>query len=365
MIARARSPIWLAQPSRFARLTPLQAAVAAAIIAFALLLSLLAPVPLSLGPIADQIDIGFQDAVIEGIRAGGDYYGVVAQALRANDYPLRPFLAFRLPALTMVQSALPDLSSQLLAGFLAAAVLLAWGRRIAGWFPQTGPRIAALVALVGGMAAVARPELVHVHELWVALLIAWSLAIRRDDRWIEAVALGLIAMLLRETAALYAVAMMVVALTEGRRREAIGWGAALAVLGAALALHARAAGLVGGPPGAGVPPAGLMGGIPLFTAAIGQSGVLAMMPAWVGQSLAVLALAGWFAGPGPVAMRAALTFTVFALAVAVLGRADSVSWVLAIAPAYFVGLAFLPDAIRDAGRAILDRPRVRVHRITR
>ena len=94
--------------------------------------------------------------------------------------------------------------------------------------------------LAGGMGAFVQTELAAFHEVWAGLLIALSLAVRRDDRWVEAVAIGTAAMLIREIAALYVIVMLVIAVLEGRRREAIGWGLGLALLGVAVIAHAYA-----------------------------------------------------------------------------------------------------------------------------
>ncbi len=55
-----------------------------------------------------------------------------------------------------------------------------------------------------------------------------------------AIAIGLAAAVIRETAGLYLIVMLAMALVEGRGREAIGWAIACALLAAVLALHAHA-----------------------------------------------------------------------------------------------------------------------------
>ncbi|PXA89406.1 hypothetical protein DMC47_28665, partial [Nostoc sp. 3335mG] len=303
--------------------------------------------------------------IVEGIRAGGDYYGVAAQELRAGRYPLHPFPAVRLPTLAVVQAALPDLVTTLLLIAIAAATGLAWSRRIGGWFERGPPRIAALFFLAGGMVAFVQPSLVQFHELWAGLLVAWSLAIRHEDRWIESVALALSAMLIRETAALYALAMLAAALLDGRRREALGWTAALLVFLAILLLHARAVGMIAGPLDTVSPGRSGLHGPGLFASAMARSTALTLLPWWLGGPLAMTALLGWAAAPGPLGRRALLTFGSYALAIALFARTDNFYWALAAAPAYLIGMAFLPDALRDLSRALLDRRRVRVQRISR
>lgn len=360
---RARPPVWLSCSSRFATLRP-GVALAVALLALALLASTWL-LPEDDAPRGMAMSVDVYAAVVEGLRTGGDYYAVTAQELRASRAPLHPFPAIRLPTLSVVQAALPDLASILLLIAIAAATGLAWTRRIGGWFDRGPPRITALFLLAGGMVAFVQPSLVAFHELWAGLLIAWSLAIRREDRWVEAVALALCAMVIRETAALYALAMLAAALVEGRRREALGWVAALLVFVAVLLLHARAVAMISGPLDAGSPGWGGLHGPGLFASAMARSTALTLLPWWLGGPLAMLALLGWAAAPGPLGARAALTFGSYALAIALFARTDNFYWALAAAPAYLIGMAFLPDAARDLARPLLDRRRVRVQRITR
>ncbi|KQN07239.1 hypothetical protein [Sphingomonas sp. Leaf25] len=365
-MSRARPPVWLARPGRFAGVPP----VAAVAVALAALLLIAASwfVPADDGgtaSVAGQTDLGLYAAIVEGVRGGGDYYTVAAQALRAGGYPLKPFVTFRLPTLAVVQAALPNLLVLALLAGVAAATVLTWRRVIEAWFARGTTRAVAWFLLAGGMIAFVQPGLVAFHEIWAGLLIAWALALRSEERWIEAAAIALCAMLIRETAALFALAMLAAALIERQRREAIGWGAVLLVFVAILSLHARAAGIAVGPLDP-VSPGWTGGHGPgLFANAMARSTVLTLLPWWIGAPVAMLALTGWAAAPGPVGFRAALTFGGYALAIALFARIDNFYWVLAAAPAFLVGLAFLPDAARDLAVALLDRRRVRVQRIVR
>ena len=107
--------LWLAEPSRFAGLSKGKARLALAGLVLLLLATLTAltvpgPPPVS-GDSAkrgdDQADIVLYEAIVDGVRHGGNYYAVAAQELRRGDYPLRPFITFRLPTLAMVQAQMP------------------------------------------------------------------------------------------------------------------------------------------------------------------------------------------------------------------------------------------------------------------
>ncbi|MFX8000646.1 hypothetical protein ABTK84_19170, partial [Acinetobacter baumannii] len=92
------------------------------------------------------------------------------------------------------------------------------------------------LVVLGGMICL-WPDLIAFHEIWAGLLVALSLALWRPGDWIAAAGVAACAMLIRETAALYAITMAGMAWLSGDRREARGWAAALAILAIAVAGH--------------------------------------------------------------------------------------------------------------------------------
>jgi hypothetical protein len=250
-----RRPIWLSAPTRFAGLSRRQARWGLALAALLLLacfsaLQSAAPPPASgnaADHASDRADVMLYQVIVDGVRHGGDYYQVAATQLRAGGYPLRPFFTFRLPTLAVVEAALPPFIVVILLYLLAAATILAWFARLRPVLTNRAALTAALVLLAAGMVVFVRPELVSFHEIWAGPLIALSLALRRPGRWIEAVALALIAMLIRETALLYVAIMAGFALTEHQRREAMGWIGAIVIFAGVVACHAYAVAHVVGP----------------------------------------------------------------------------------------------------------------------
>ena len=366
--------IWLATPSRFAALKPQGARLGLAALVLLLLATLLAlaspgPPPVSHDPAArgdDHADVVLYETIVQGMRGGGDYYSVTAQALRSGNYPMRPFVTFRLPTLALVQAALPSAVTLGLLYALVASVLLAWYRRLAPAFLRAPPRLVAIALLCGGLTASVQDEFVSFHEVWAGLLIALSLALRREDKWVEAVAIGLIAMLVRETAALYVGVMAVLALAEGNRREALGWAATLVILGLVVVLHAHAvAGVVR--PTDPVSPgwAGLLG-FGFFVKTMQLTTALELAPLWLAAPLIGLALFGWAGLNHPLALRALAVFAAYAALLGLFGRTDTFYWGLMIAPTFLIGLAFVPDALRDLiAAAQAPRRKITITRVTR
>jgi hypothetical protein len=370
---RPLAPLWLGAPSRWATLSRRQARIALALVALLVLASWLAllspsPPPASHDPARradDQSDVVLYEGIVEGVRHGGNYYQVAADALRDGNYPLRPFVTFRLPTLARVEAALPRWASLALLWVLAAGVFAAWYVRLALAFARTPPRLIAMALLAGGMMAFVQSDLVAFHEIWAGLLVALSLALRRPGWWVEAAAVALAAVLIRETAALFVLVMAALAWRDGERREAAGWGAVLGVLAVAVALHAHAVAEVVRPVDPASPGWGRMLGFGFFVRTETLSTALALFPAWLAAPLVALALVGWASWREALATRAVVTFAAYALLLSLFGRPDTFYWGLMIAPTLLVGLAFAPDALRDLVTAARERSRITVRRVVR
>ena len=172
-------------------------------------------------------------------------------------------------------------------------------------------------------------------------------------------------MLVRETAALYAVVMCALAFAEGQRREAIGWAAAIGVFAGVLAAHAIAVQGVTGVLDAASPGWTGMHGFGLFVRAMTLATGLQLLPAAAAALLVALALFGWASWRDPLALRAAAMFCAYAVVISLFARLDTFYWGLLSAPAFLTGLAFVPDGLRDLVSRALDSRRVRVQRVER
>lgn len=313
----------------------------------------------------DQTDVVLYETIVANVRHGGDYYPVTADALRAGNYPLRPFVVFRLPTLAMIEAAIPDMVMTVLLYVLAAATALAWWTRLAPAFTRGPPRIVAMALLAGGMMAFVQSDLRYFHEIWAGLFVALSLAMRRRDFWLPAVAFGLAAVLVRETAAPYLALMAFFAFLEGNRREGLAWIAAIAILAIALAAHAHAVGQVIRPMDPASPGWAGMLGFGFFVKTLTISTALGIAPLWLAAPLVGLTLFGWASWSDNLGLRMLALLSGYAAILATVGRTDTFYWGLLVAPASLVGLAFAVDGIRDLVTAALDHRRITVRRIVR
>lgn len=372
-MSRPRAPLWLSRPSRFAALSTTQARwalVALATLIAATLLALATPGPpaVSGDPAQradDQTDVVLYQTIVGNIRHGGRYYPVTAAALRSGNYPLRPFVVFRLPTLAMVEASLPDAAIIAMLYALVAATALAWYARLAPAFARGPPLIVAMALLAGGMMAFVQSDLIWFHEIWAGLFVALSLAMRRRDRWLPSVAFGLAAVLVRETAAPYLLTMAFFAVLDGSRREVASWIGAMLVLAVALAAHAHAVAAVVRPLDPASPGWAGMLGFGFFVKTMVISTALGLAPLWLAAPLVGLALFGWAAWHDELGLRMVTLLAGYAAILAVVGRVDTFYWGLLVAPALLVGLAFAVDGLRDLIAAATDRRRITVRRVVR
>lgn len=370
---------WLAGPTRFAALARPRARAGLVLLGLLLLLSLSAlfaaqPPSMAADPPGTAAaeapphdsDLVLYGKIVTGMQSGaGGYYTVAIDAMRAGRYPLRPFVTVRMPALATLQAALPGWGPPVLLMLLAVVTAAAWALRLGEALPRLVPRVAAGILLLGSMLAFLQPGLWPFHEIWAGLLMALSLAVRRPGRWVEAVAIGLAAMLIRETSALYAVAMAVLAWRDGARAEARGWVAALLLFAVALAAHAHAVLGATGPLDPASPGwTGLLG-IGFFVKAVALSTGLQLLPLWFGALLVGLALFGWASWADPLAARVLVVLLTYAAVLALFARPDNFYWALMVAPVFLVGLVFVPDGLRDLVVRALDKRRITVTRVSR
>ncbi|NLS25603.1 hypothetical protein S2M10_05710 [Sphingomonas sp. S2M10] len=371
MIGRTRR-VWTLRPSRFAALSRGRARLAWVAVLVLLLASLtaLAVPPLTAngdaaGRAAERMtDIGLYERVVAGMRGGDPYYVAASDAMRAGAYPLHPFLTMRLPALAALQAAIPGWASIALLLALATLTAFTWASRIGLSLAGLLPRAILMMLLATSMLAFFQPGLVLFHEIWAGLLVALSLAIRRPGRALEAIALGVAAMLIRETAALYLLVMLAFALREGRRREALGWALALLLFGGVLALHAQAVASVTGPLDPTSPGWAAFNGPGFFVRALVASTGLHALPLVLGAVLVTLALLGWASWDDALGLRMFALLIAYGTTMSLFARLDNFYWALMIAPAALVGLVFVPDALADLWHRALDRRRITVTTVT-
>ena len=306
-------------------------------------------------------DLALYDRVIGRIGQGENYYKAAADEHRKADYPLRPGVAVRLPTLAYLDMWLGDPgkgTDVLVPGEIGAALLLmiavvwAWWRRL-GEEPGGAPfqRIGTALMFMGASLGLNRYYFV-LHELWAGMLIALSLALHRPgQRWLGAVLVAALALAIREHVLPYVLLMGTLALWRRDWKESAAWGAVVALFFAGLALHLHLVSqqvLPGDPTG----PSWLMlRGLSGWLSNVVLSSNLRFLPHFVSGPLVMLMVLGWAGWRSSLGTTATLLYLGYGLAFMVIGRSDNFYWGAVIAPAMFVGLAFMPRAVKSLWRA--------------
>jgi hypothetical protein len=310
-----------------------------------------------LAPIDERpVDLIVYDHVIDGVRNGQSYYAAAAGELRRFGYPLRPFVVFRPPALAELLGHVPTIAALLLLRGLVATTILAWAVRLR---PAAGSRAGWAIGcllVAGGVAIGTEAQYLVLHEIWAGLLIALSLALRTERRWVAAVALALLAALVRELTLPYLAVMGAVALYERKWSEAIGWIAAIGLFAMAIGFHAIQASAMATAADRVSPGWSHRPDWSFFLNATWRSGPLKIAPYFLVVMLTPLALLGWAGWREPLATRAFLTLVAYVVLLTFFGRSDNFYWGLMFTPTLMVGLTFAPRSLRELIARARDAP---------
>jgi hypothetical protein len=188
------------------------------------------------------------------------------------------------------------------------------------------------------------------HEVWAGLLIAASLALRSDKRFVLAAVVGCLAALVRELALPYLVVMAAVALVERRRAEAAAFALALAAACAALAWHAHEVMSLTTPADAASPGWVAMAGWRFVLLAAQWNLIVLVLGAFAAAVIVPLALAGALARRDGLGIRLAALIFGYCLGFMVIGRLSNAYWGLVTTPIMSAALCFAPGALGDLVR---------------
>ncbi|WP_330896321.1 hypothetical protein [Sphingobium sp.] len=303
----------------------------------------------------EQGDAALYRAIDTRMTQGEGYYSATASEQRIRGYPLRPFVAMRMPTRAWIFRAGGASGAQHLLQLLAVLTGLATALRLRRVVRSLPLWAAASLLAATSITPLTNPVVALWPETWAGLLVALSLACRTDRHWHASVLLGLLAVIFRELALAYLVAMTIAALIERRRTEAIAWImagliAGAAIIGHAIAVHAIL--LPDDPTSQGWMRASGWG----FDLSMARATTMLMtVPAPVSAVLAPLALFGWAATEGGYARRVTLAFLAWLVPFLVIGRPENSYWGLLMAPLWLAGLPLALPALSTALRPRANR----------
>jgi hypothetical protein len=188
------------------------------------------------------------------------------------------------------------------------------------------------------------------HESWAGLLIALSLALRTDRRFVAAVLIGLLAALIRELAMPYLLVMVLFAAYERKRGEAIAFALALLVSIGALAWHATAVTTLVTSHDLASPGWIRMGGWPFVLATAQWNAIVVLVGAWSAAVIVPVALVGAGGRRDWRELRLFVLLAGYCLGFLVVGRPQNSYWGMVTAPLFGVALGLAPAALVDIWR---------------
>lgn len=299
-------------------------------------------------------DFALYARIAARVTGGEDYYAAALDEQRRDNYPTRPFVAVRQPTLAWLQASIGINGVRLIEAALVLACLVALQLRL-GPLVSLPERLAGIVILTLGGAAVAAPIAGLVHELWAGLWLTLALLIYRPERWWPALIAAAMALAVRELAVPFVLLWLAVALVTRRWAEAGALTALLALFASGMGLHylaVSAEGLPGDRASQGWD--GLAGyGLPLM--ALCRLTGLVFLPMIIAAPLAILPLVGWASLGGRIGLFAPMWFSGLFTMVALFARPENFYWVQLGLPAYGIGLAFAPRALFELGRSFAGR----------
>ena len=297
-------------------------------------------------------DVILYETIVRRVANGENYYPVAADELRRGDYPLKPFIAFRLPTLAVAGAWIGRPGLLILQWCLFAAILGAWWVRLEGQFEARHRRLSAVMLAAAGVAAAVTGRYLYLHEVWAGAFIALSLALHRPGRWGWSVVAGALALGIRELALPYVLLMAALALWRRDGREFGAWAAVALLFGLGMLLHQAEVAKVVLPTDPASPGWAAMGGWAGLLRTFHLAGPLRWLPAAVAAPIIILSLFGWASWKSRTGLAATLMFLGYGLAFMLFGRANNFYWGLIVTPAFLIGLAFVPGAFADLKRTI-------------
>ena len=296
-------------------------------------------------------DLAFYDRVIERIGHGENYYDFIVEEQRARDYPVRPGLAVRLPTLAWIHASLGEPAMIALAIALLFACIWAWWKRL-GEEPG-GARFrllgTALMAM-GGSLGLNRSFFV-LHELWAGMLIALAFGLHRPGRWGAALFVAALALALRELVLPFVLLMAAMAAWRKDWREATAWIMLVAVFAAIMVWHLSLIAVQEVPSDPVGPDWLVLRGLSGWLGNIVLSSNLRLLPHELASPVVILMALGWAGWKSSAGTTGTFLYLGYGLAFMLAGRANNFYWGAVVAPAMFIGLAFLPMALPSLVRA--------------
>jgi hypothetical protein len=297
-------------------------------------------------------DLALYDTAIARIRKGENYYHFIVEEHRKASYPVRPGLAVRLPTLAYFDAYAGDAGQVAAALALLAATMVAWWCRLGDEPGGSKKRVLAMAFLFVGTSLGLNRYFFTLHELWSGMLLTLSFGLHRPgQRWVASLLVAALALALRELALPYVLLMAAMAFWRRDWKEGTAWSALALLFLALLAWHLSII-------AAQVLPSDRQGaswlalrGLSGWLSNVVLASNLRYLPHWLAGPILIVMVFGWTGWKSPAGDFASLLYLGYGAAFMIASRPDNYYWGATIAPAMFVGLAFVPQAVASLKRA--------------
>jgi hypothetical protein len=297
-------------------------------------------------------DLIFYRAVVTRIQGGESYYSAAGYELRRMGYTTFSVFNWRLPLLAWFLASLPSPEiGQAIAFLLAAAGLYLWLKVFQRSNYTSGQIIFGGLFLAGPLIYIVIPGPFLMHEFWAGTLIVLSLALYAHDWRYASALVGLAALFLRELALPFVVVMLILALVEGKAREAMLWIAGIIVFCLEFFIHwSTVSRLITENDKALVGGWIAFGRWPFVLNTAQMHPFLVLAPAWLAAIIVPLSLLGLFSRRTQWEIRIACTVGIYILAYAIVGRSFNTYWGLMYAFLLPIGLLHAPGVLKELWR---------------
>lgn len=295
-------------------------------------------------------DLQLYTDIVARMTGGDGYYEAATGLQRAHGYPTHPFVTVRQPTLAAFITLVGWRNAQIALYAIFAIGGIAWLVRL-----ERGTileRSGAMLAYIAAVVPAVSIDFVTLHEFWAGALASLSLALIGGRLWPSAMVAGGLAIALRELAFPLVAVLSAAALWMRDMVRLRGWLIVIALFAAGMIAHAF---MVNGytlPGDRGSPGWNGLRGPFAPLADLAQGSLLGLLPLRGGMTVLVLALAGLAALPAKGG-RAALAYCLaISVMVATFARPTNTYWMQLLMPTWFIGIAFIPRAVRDLAFAI-------------
>lgn len=321
--------------------------LAGALLLFVTLVLTSAPPPPRL--VADGTgDVAAFEAMARRVAAGESYYPVFGDELRARGYPAKSVFNWRTPLLLSTLARVPDLLSRAVLTALGVLLFLATVKITAHGRLWTA---ASNIMQAGAAVPVLAAGAIMIGEVWAGLLIGLSACLFALRRTTAAVAIGLLALFVRELAAPYCAACAAAAVFGRRWREVAGWAAGACLYGAYYVWHAVQVYAHQLPSDTAHPSPWLnLGGVHSLLLMADWHAWLLPAPHWATAAALSAVIVGAAAPGAPLQARAGTAAYVVFFMLA--GQSFNGYWGLLAWPVWAVAAGYGLQTLVDAGRAL-------------